>query len=155
MGFRGSSVHTISDNGRVSIPSKIRDVLRRNYSDESMVLVVNRAPDRVCLVAFPAQEWEKVEKGLMNWQNRQEADAARKISAGSEDVTIDKQGRILISQALRTKAGLSGECVIIGLDDRLEIWDKACWDAWDSNTLTERPDDGDERLGSQFNKLYY
>ena len=146
MGFRGSSVHTISDNGRVSIPSKIRDALRRNYSDDSMVLTVGRA----FLVAFPTQEWEKFENDL-NPQNRKEAVTARIISANTEDVTVDKQGRILISPALRAKAGLSGECVIVGRNDRIEIWDK---NRWEAEISAEFPDDGDEGLGGQFNKLY-
>ncbi len=146
MGFRGSSVHTISESGRISIPSKIRDVLRRNYSDESMVLTVGRA----FLAAFPTQEWEKFEKEI-NPQTRKEAVAARKISASTEDVSVDKQGRILISPALRAKAGLTGECVIVGMNDRVEIWDKSRWDA---EMATEFPDDGDEGLGNQFNKLY-
>ena len=153
MSFSGSSVHTISENGRVSIPSKIRDVLRRNYSDESIVLTVSRplALDKAFLLAYPAQEWEKLEKSWLNPQNRKEAFIARQTSANSEDVSIDKQGRILISQSLRAKAGLIGECVIVGRINRIEIWDKDRWDI----ERTEFSNDSEEELGPQFGELTY
>ncbi|MDR0454781.1 MAG: division/cell wall cluster transcriptional repressor MraZ [Deferribacteraceae bacterium] len=150
MGFLGTSVHIINDNGRISVPSKIRDVLNREYSDESMVLTLNR--DRGCLVVFPAQEWKKKENDLMNPQTRTDAIKARQITNNSEIVSIDKQGRILISLALRAKAGLSGECVIAGLSNRFEIWDK---NRWDAEIETEIPDDDSEGLGGQFNQLSF
>ena len=147
MGFNGSSAHTISDNGRVSIPSKMRDVLRRDYPDESMVLALGRDGD--FLAAYPRQEWEKFDNALKP-QNRREALAARRIRANTEDVSVDKQGRILISPALREKAGLSGECFIVGANNRIEIWNRSRWDA---EMATELPDDGSDGLGSQFNEL--
>jgi MraZ protein len=44
-------------------------------------------------------------------------------------VTLDKQGRILISARLRQYAELDGDCVILGIRDRIEIWSKAAWEA--------------------------
>ena len=61
---------------------------------------------------------------------------------------LDKQGRVLISSALRTFAGLEKEVVLVGVLDRVEIWDKAKWD--ENNAVVE--EDMDE-IASQMEEL--
>ena len=64
------------------------------------------------------------------------------------DGGLDKQGRVLISSALRTFAGLEKDVVLVGVLDRVEIWDKAKWD--DNNAVVEA--DMDE-IASQMEDL--
>lgn len=146
MGFKGASSHTINENGRVSIPSRLRDVLKSVYGDESLVLALGRS----FIVAYPQDEWEKFEQKLLANPpaNRKEANEVRKLYASLDRVDIDKQGRILISPNLRLSAMLRNECVVVGLYDRIEIWSKELWDA---EMAPEHEDDGE--LGNQFNQL--
>mgnify|MGYP002514720409 FL=1 len=57
----------------------------------------------------------------------------RWLFSGACEVTPDKQGRILLPQELRTFAGLDKDLVIIGANDKAEIWDKARWDEMNSS----------------------
>ena len=54
-------------------------------------------------------------------------DYQRVMFAGAHDEIPDRQGRVTIPQGLRTYAGLEKECVVIGANTRVEIWDSAAW----------------------------
>jgi MraZ protein len=53
----------------------------------------------------------------------------RRVIASVLECEIDKQGRVLIPASHRDDAGINGEVVIVGQLDKIEIWDKAAWDA--------------------------
>ncbi|MDR2869934.1 MAG: division/cell wall cluster transcriptional repressor MraZ [Deferribacteraceae bacterium] len=146
MGFKGASVHTINESGRISIPAKTRELLKSVYSNETLVLAMLST----YIVAYPVQEWEKKEAELQARppQNKNEANALRRLYANLEEVSIDKQGRILIPPALRARAQLTDECTIVGMDKRIEIWNKGLYDE-----VMAADDSSDEALGSQFNEL--
>ncbi|GAB7140902.1 division/cell wall cluster transcriptional repressor MraZ [Deferribacterales bacterium RsTz2092] len=146
MGFKGASIHTINDSGRLSVPAKVREILRSVYGSETLVLAM-LGP---FIAAYPIAEWEKYEASLLASppNNRSEATAVRKLYANLEEVVIDKQGRILIPPALRTGAGLTSECIIVGMNSRIEIWDRVRWNA----QITENID-GTSGIGSKFNEL--
>ena len=148
MGFKGSSVHTINENGRLSIPSKMRDTLTGAYSDDTLVLVIGK---RGFLAGYPVAEWEKYEATLQEspTQTEEEADFLRRLYFSLEEVTLDKQGRIIIPPALRQAAELTGDCIIVGLNNRIEIWDKARWD----KSVNTSFDGGSSGMGKQFNQL--
>jgi MraZ protein len=57
-------------------------------------------------------------------------DYMRVMFAGAHDEVPDKQGRVTIPSGLRTYAGLEKDCVVIGANTRLEIWDNAAWDSY-------------------------
>jgi len=124
--FKGKSFHTINDAGRVSIPSKFRDVLKTKYGDESLILVTLGSH----IAAFPIYEWQKLEK---MWEENPPRDAQGKkflryLYSTAEDCSIDRQGRVLIPNMLREKTGLNSECVIVGHMNKIEIWPKSKWD---------------------------
>ena len=52
----------------------------------------------------------------------------RFIGSGSEQVTLDKSGRICLPEKMATDAGITGEAVLVGLLDRFEIWSSQRWD---------------------------
>jgi MraZ protein len=124
--FKGKTVHTINSSGRISIPSKIRDVLKMKYQDETIVLI-NYGKH---LIAYPLVEWAKKEQELA--ENPPPTPEARKalhlLYSSMEECSIDKQGRILISPELRKSVGLEKECVIVGIMNKFEIWSKENWD---------------------------
>lgn len=124
--FRGQFPHTIDAKGRVSVPSKFRDVLKDKY-DERLVITNFDG----CLVAYPFSEWQILEKKAANLSmlKKEAAQFLRFFYSGAAECEIDKLGRILIPQVLRDYAKLEKDIVFVGVTKKAEIWSKARWDA--------------------------
>lgn len=124
--FRSKYDHTIDDKGRLSFPSRFRDVLRQY---ESGVLIA--IPWDNHLRAYPLVEWERLENRLKAEDSEQPEDLdkiIRYLESESCECVLDKQGRVLLPPALRAAIGLKRDIVLIGMIDRVEIWDKDTWD---------------------------
>ena len=122
--FRGQYEHSIDDKGRLSIPAKLREALKK---EKTLVLTSFDA----YITAFPMKAWRVIEDRIRSNPTfkRDMRDFLRVVYSSAEDVEIDPQGRILISQTLRLRAGITREVVILGVMDQIEIWDKARWQA--------------------------
>jgi len=122
--FRGQYEHSVDDKGRLSIPAKLREALKK---EKTLVLTSFEA----YITAFPMKAWRIIEDRIRSNPTfkREMRDFLRVVYSLAEDVEIDPQGRILISQALRQRAGITREVVILGVMDQIEIWDKARWQA--------------------------
>jgi MraZ protein len=122
--FRGQYEHAIDDKGRLSIPAKLREALKKQKT-----LVLTTFDD--CITAFPMKAWRVIEDRIRSNPTfkRDMRNFLRLVYSLAEDVEIDPQGRILIPQSLRQRAGITREVVILGLMDQIEIWDKARWAA--------------------------
>ena len=139
--FIGEFHHTLDDKGRLAIPVKFRAQLAEGA-------VVTRGLDR-SLFLYPKTEWEKVASKLAALPIGQ-ADTrafARLMLAGAMDTDVDKSGRVMVPEYLRTYAGLSKDVVVTGLYDRLEIWDEAAWNEYSAKTESASNDIA-ERLGN-------
>ena len=138
--FRGQYEHAIDDKGRLSIPAKFREVLKKEKS-----LVLSSADGYI--TAYRIQEWRNLENRIRSNPTfkRDRRDYLRLVYSKAEDVEIDPQGRILISQALRQRAGITREVVILGVMDEFEIWDKARWTAKESTAPS--PEELSAKLG--------
>jgi MraZ protein len=124
--FRSKYDHTIDEKGRLSFPSRFREVLRQ-YDSE--VLIVIPWWDNH-LRAYPLSEWEVLEDKLKAEDREQPEDLAKIIryfESESIECVLDKQGRILLPPSLRSELGLKKDIVLIGMMDRVEIWDKDTW----------------------------
>jgi len=121
--FRGQFEHAIDEKGRLSIPAKLREALR-----EEKTLVLTSSDGY--LTAYPLTEWRLLEDRIRANPRlkRDLRDYLRLVYSSAEDVAIDGQGRILIPQALRQRAGISRDVIIIGVMDQIEIWDRARWE---------------------------
>lgn len=122
--FRGRYEHTIDPKGRLSIPSKFREILASNY-DERLILTNFDQ----CLWAYPVREWKAVEDKVAALpQFKPEVKALQRffISAASE-CPVDPNGRIIIPNTLRKYADLNQDVVIVGMTNRFEIWAKEKW----------------------------
>jgi MraZ protein len=119
--FMGEFNHTVDDKGRVIIPAKFRDGLGE-------VFVVSRGLDG-CLFVHDNEEWARFTAGLTKLPlgSKKARDYKRYFNAGAESVTVDKQGRALVSETLRHGAGIDKEVVVIGAGDHIEIWDRDRW----------------------------
>jgi MraZ protein len=126
--FFGTYNHSIDNKGRLSIPSRFRDVLREHYQSSRLVL----APYEDCVFAYPVSEWEKVEseiKKLSHW-NTHRLKFDRLFYSRMDSVEIDGQGRISLVPVLRSYASLDKEAVVVGASARFEIWSRGIWDEY-------------------------
>jgi len=119
--FRGEYQHSIDDKGRLIVPARFREALGDSF-------VVTKGLDN-CLWVYPAAEWELFEQKLKALQiTKPDARAfVRFFSSGACEVTVDRQGRILLPNALREYAGLERDLVVIGVITRAEIWSRERW----------------------------
>lgn len=118
--FQGSSALTLDSKGRITVPSRHREVLSAIASGQ---LTVTKHPSR-CLLLFPRPAWESFREKLMTLPMA--AEGWRRIFLGSAmDVDIDSGARVLIAPELRSWAGLEREVMLMGMGQRLELWDAA------------------------------
>ncbi|MFW5417375.1 division/cell wall cluster transcriptional repressor MraZ [Nocardiopsis sp. CNT-189] len=124
--FLGTHSPRLDAKGRLFLPAKYRDGL-------SGGLVITKGQER-CLYVFPLEEFRRVTENLRSAPVTAKAvrDYSRVLFAGASDEVPDKQGRITLPPALRSYAGLERDCVVIGADTRLEIWDAAAWAQYES-----------------------
>lgn len=126
--FIGEYVYTIDHKKRLSIPSKFRRELGKRA-------VLTTGLDN-CLVVYPIGEWQKLTKKLEALPNGQ-TDArgfVRIMLSGAVDVSFDKLGRILVPDYLKDYAFLKKNVSILGLSNRIEIWDQKRWQEYKSKT---------------------
>lgn len=119
--FMGEYHYSIDDKGRITIPSKLRGYLGETF-------IITRGLDN-CLFVYPKNEWDIIinkYKSLPNTKNAR--DFMRFFLSGATESEIDKHGRVNVSTPLVKYAGLSKECVIIGVNERIEIWSKDRWE---------------------------
>jgi len=119
--FLGEYLHTIDDKGRLTIPSKYRA-----YLEDGMV--ATRGLDR-CIVVYPMNEWKSLVDKIMGLPStpRPTREYARLIFSAAADLRVDRQGRILIPAVLYNYAEIDSEAVIIGMNNRFEIWQPKRW----------------------------
>jgi len=123
--FRGRYEHTIDSKGRISIPSKFREILSKQYDDRLVITNYDH-----CLVAFPYQEWSLMEEKVKNLSmlSKDARVFFRFFYSSGIDSIIDRQGRLLIPQSLRDYANLQKDVVLVGGGKLIEIWNKERWE---------------------------
>ncbi|MBF8807678.1 MAG: division/cell wall cluster transcriptional repressor MraZ [Enterococcus lacertideformus] len=119
--FMGEYRHNIDAKGRMIIPSKLRAELGEQF-------VMTRGLDG-CLFGYPMSEWTNLETKLneMPLAKKDARTFVRFFYSAATECELDKQGRINIPSTLREYAALSKECVVIGVSNRIEIWDETRW----------------------------
>lgn len=137
--FMGEYNYTIDDKGRLTIPSKFREKLGSNF-------IVTRGLDK-CLFIYSKEEWDNVISKYKELPNTKDARAfMRFFLSGADQNDFDKQGRINIVSSLKSYANLTKDCVIIGVNERIEIWDKESWNKFIA--------DNEENLSDIAEKLF-
>ncbi len=117
----GEFLHTLDDKNRISLPSKIRKEMGKT-------VVLTPGLDG-CLFMFTENEWKKIaeklsESSLLQSDNRS---FNRYMFGGAVLSPIDGAGRILIPDFLLTRAGLKSKIVLIGVQNRVEVWNDKAW----------------------------
>jgi len=123
--FYGEYSHSIDNKNRVIIPSRFRDPLE---DADSQMLYLTKGLDE-CLFVFPEKEWKLQENKFkaMSFTKKEYRKFQRIFFAGASQALPDKQWRILVPDYLKEYGGLSKEIMIVGVSNRIEIWDKAKW----------------------------
>ena len=122
--FLGTHTPRLDDKGRLFLPAKFRDELAGG-------VVITRGQERCLYVftraAFTAKAEELQSASLASKAAR---DYGRMFFSSASDEIPDKTGRVTLPQPLRQYAGLTKDCVVIGANTRLEIWDQASWEQY-------------------------
>ncbi|MFW5734897.1 MAG: division/cell wall cluster transcriptional repressor MraZ [Oceanidesulfovibrio sp.] len=120
MPFRGRSIRSLDDKGRIMMPPEFRDIVVARCAEGKFMCTTYDG----CLVGFPLPDWEEFEYKISRIKNssRKLRDFRRLVIGGAEELSVDKQGRVRLSQAHRDYAGLDGEAEIVGQLEKFEIW---------------------------------
>jgi len=113
--------YSIDEKKRLAIPVKFRQALGKKA-------VLTRGLDN-CLVIYPLKEWQNLSQKLESLPAGQ-VDARgfiRILLSGATEVNLDKLGRVLIPDHLKKYAFLKKNVAILGLSNRIEIWDETRW----------------------------
>lgn len=116
--FIGEFHHNIDDKARLIIPSKFRCELGEKF-------IITRGLDK-CLFIYSMNEWENITKKLQTlpFTKKDARNFSRFFLSGATECEFDKQGRILITSPLVQYANLIQKCVIIGVNERIEVWNE-------------------------------
>lgn len=139
-GFLGSYVHQVDEKGRLSLPASFR----RGVTEGGALVVVQ--VHEGALTLYPEKTWAEVEGRLIELLRRQPESRpyVLGITSGAAEVVPDKQGRILIPHRLMASIGLTEAALLVGVIDRIEVWDP---DRFESAVSEKKPEF--ERFASQ------
>jgi MraZ protein len=121
----GEYIHTIDEKNRVSMPVKFRKEMGKK-------IIITPGLDS-CLFIFTIKEWVKVSKRLsdsdsdLSFLKADQRSFNRYMFGRAAEVEIDSIGRILIPDFLKERIGLKDKAAIIGVEDRVEIWNDKVW----------------------------
>ena len=118
--------HTFDDKKRISIPAKWRTTLGKK-------VVITSGLDK-SLFIFSMKEWTQIAEKIssLSFTNIESRKFGRFMLANAFDTDIDSVGRILINDSLRNFADLNSKVVLVGMYNRLEVWDEEIWNKYSS-----------------------
>ncbi len=123
--FIGEYHCKLDDKGRVKVPSELKRKLQK-FSAEGQDMFVLKRGFEGCLECFPMSNWQqeldKVQSRINSFRP-DDRKFLRKFLDGVKEVALDSADRILIPAGLLADAGIKGELVMMGVLDRLELWD--------------------------------
>ena len=122
--FIGEYYHNLDAKGRIIIPAQYRDELNGTF-------ILTRGLDG-CLTIYSTEKWEKIFEEINKLPETKKATRQyiRMLTANACECTLDNQGRILIPANLSGSVNITKECVVVGANSHVEIWDKATWNAY-------------------------
>ena len=121
----GEYIHTIDEKSRVSMPAKFRKELGKK-------IIITPGLGQ-CLFIFTSKEWEKVSKKLsssdtdLSFLKADQRNFNRYMFGRAAEVEMDSIGRILIPEFLKERIGLKNSAAIVGVKDRVEVWNEKTW----------------------------
>lgn len=122
MMFIGEYRYNLDDKGRLAIPNDFRQKLGEK-------IIISRGIEQ-CLFVYSLEDWEKLVEKItkLSFTKKSHREFSRMFLSGAYQKDIDSKGRTNIDNNLLNYAGLVKECVIIGVGERIEIWDRTKWE---------------------------
>ncbi|MFV0274997.1 MAG: division/cell wall cluster transcriptional repressor MraZ [Bacilli bacterium] len=141
----GEFHHNIDDKGRIIIPTKLRNLLNEQ-------IIITRGLDG-CLFAYSKLEFDKIVNKLktLPFTKKDARSFNRFFLSGATECLFDKQGRINIPSPLCEYAALEKDCIIIGMNDRIEIWDKNKFNSFMNSNKEDISEIAENLFGDDFN----
>jgi MraZ protein len=138
--FRGRFDLKLDPKGRLSLPPSLRNSLPA--TNTQVVITNSRYQNMSCLHLYSLKEWQELERGIskLSSLDRNVQAFQRFYLSGGQVVEVDAQNRVLIPQSLRKFALLESHAIVVGMNEKLEIWSEANWSGIFSN-LTENFED--------------
>ncbi|MGV1008780.1 MAG: division/cell wall cluster transcriptional repressor MraZ [Dermatophilaceae bacterium] len=138
--FLGEYFPRLDEKGRLILPAKFREKLADG-------LVITKGQEH-CLYVFRAEQFSDVAVKLQSGPTSSKAvrDFARVMLSGASEEELDRQGRVTIPPSLRAYAGLDRDVAVVGMSQRIEIWDAAKW--------TGYLEDAEPRYASTLEEVY-
>ena len=120
--YRASYHHGVDEKRRVQIPAKWRPT----QPDVRFTLMFWNPPKQKlpCLLVLPPRAYARLEAKMeaMSFSDPQAESLRRYLGTNSDDVFLDKGGRICLPEAMAKRVGITGQAVLVGLLDRFQIW---------------------------------
>ena len=136
----GEYIHTLDEKKRVSLPIKFRKEIGKK-------IVITAGLDN-CLWIFTENQWKKISEKLSKFSMLQADNRSfnRYMFGSATEVEVDTIGRILLPEFLVTRADLKNKIAIVGVEDRVEIWNEDDWKKY-KTVVEKRADQLAEKLG--------
>lgn len=140
--FRGINSVLLDAKGRIKLPTRHRRLLPQDKTVEVVVTIDTESP---CLLLYPLQEWEYIEKKLQALSSFNPATRRiqRLLIGHATDLELDTNGRILLPSLLREYAQLEKEIRLIGQGRKIELWSAKEWDEYRARWIVEAIKPGD------------
>ena len=130
--FTGEYHHTIDEKNRLAIPSDIRDKVNTKIEGKGFFITIGLDG---CLFMYTPKEWQNIVQKInqLPFTNEKARQFQRLFFSKAQEIPdCDPQGRILISQNLKDIAKIQKKAVIVGVSNRIEIWDETRWKNFES-----------------------
>lgn len=130
----GQYLHTLDKKDRFILPAKFREKIRK---EENFYFYITRGLDG-CLFLYSKEVWKELEEKLqsLSFTNQKPRFFNRIFFSGALEIEVAPQGRIGLPQNLKQFADIKKEVVIIGVGNRIEIWDQNRWNQFYSKNKT-------------------
>jgi MraZ protein len=124
----GQHTYQLDPKGRISLPTRMRAA----FADGAYLTLGHDG----CLFAFPKEEWERQRQEIRGPLFDSDTRAyARMFFGNAEPVDLDSQGRLLVPQRLRGRAGIGRDAVVLGVGDHMEIWERDTYERYEQANL--------------------
>ena len=121
--FLGTSNHNVDSKGRIVLPAKFREELGETF-------YIARGFGNPCVQVMSSEQFERISRNIMELPADKAMALQYTFTACAAEVAPNASGRVMIPQTLREFAGLDGEALVIGMNNRIEIWNKSRFEAF-------------------------
>jgi MraZ protein len=123
--FLGEYNPNITEGSRIALPKKMREQI------EGSAVVLTRGFEK-CIYIYDVKDWQEqaekyIESSKVDAQQAKIRDLERYIYSSAQEATLDSQGRLVIPANLLEYAGVESETAVIGVGNRIEVWDEDLW----------------------------